>query len=145
MILKWEQPIFDLHARLAADAGAVSDADALAVIRHIRSRLQTNGDSAAQYLLFAVAPVCRSKPHLTRELLVHAVHPLYCLGIEAAADATAWLRSFLANDKPYVVPTAAGRLWMESLLRDPSPLRTALADVIAEEAAGGGTASFTGR
>jgi hypothetical protein len=141
MVLKWERPIFDLHARLEADADAVSDADARAVIQHIGGHLQTNCDSAAQYLFFSIAPVCGSKPHLTRELLVHAVHPLYCLGIETAADAAAWLRYYLANDEPYAVPSEAGRSWMDALVHDPSPLQTALADVIAQETADGGGAT----
>jgi hypothetical protein len=135
MILKWERPIFDLHARLEAHADAVSDADARAVIDHIGGHLQTNCDSAAQYLFFSIAPVCRFKPHLTRELLVHAVHPLYYLGINTAADAAVWLRSYVANQEPYAVPSEAGRAWMEALVHDPSPLQTALADVIAHETA----------
>jgi hypothetical protein len=59
----------------------VSDAEARAVIHYINNRLQTNCDSAAQFLFFSIAPICRAKPGLTMELLVHALRPLYYLSI----------------------------------------------------------------
>jgi hypothetical protein len=135
MILKWEQPIFDLHTRLEANPAGVSDAEARAAIDHIDGHLQTNCDSAAQYLFFAIAPVCRSKPHLAEELLVRAVRPLYYLGIDTGGDAAAWLQYYLAKEQAYVKISAAGRSWIESLLSDSSPLQAALSRVVAEGAA----------
>ena len=140
MPLQWERPIFDLHARLKADADAVSDAEARAAVEHIAGAVQGSCDSCAHYLFFSIALVCRSKPHLTHEMLIHAVRPLYYLGVQASEDAAAWVRYFLANPMPCEDSSVAGRLWMEELLLDTAPLQLALSDVAAEERAEDGDA-----
>lgn len=136
MTLQWERPLFDLLARLEEDPDGVSDLDVRTVIRDIDGHLQTNCDSAAQHLFFAIAPICTAKPHLAGELLVHAVRPLYYLGVETSAEATDWVRHFLAKKQSYMAPSGAGRRWLEDLLLDPSPLQVALSEVATAEAAG---------
>ncbi|WP_426169035.1 hypothetical protein [Pseudoduganella sp. R-34] len=130
MILNWERPLYKLHADLAASTSSVADADVLFVIDGIERSLQTNCDSAAQYLFFAIAPICQSKPYLESALLPIALRPLYALGIETEAAVSEWLKDFLARGKPYVDLSESGRTWLERAVSSPNTFQSALSKLV---------------
>ena len=130
MILNWERPLYKLHADLAAAAASVADAEVLSVIDGIERSLQTNCDSAAQYLFFAIAPICQSKPHLESVLLPIALRPLYLLGIETEVAVSKWFKGFLARDEPYIGLSESGRNWLERAVSSPNTFQTALSKLV---------------
>ncbi len=123
MILNWERPIYNLHAALEADASSVTDTEVRSVVEQIDRALQTNCDSAAQYLFFSIASICQSKPHLVSELLPFALRPLYLLGIETGISAAEWLKQFLVKDQPYVEIPVTGRHWIQYAASNPALLQ----------------------
>lgn len=132
MILNWEHPIYNLHAALEVDASSVSDTEVRSVVEQIDRALQTNCDSAAQYLFFSIASICQCKPHLENDLLLFALRPLYLLGIETGISAADWLKQFLVKDQPYVEIPESGRHWIHYAASNPILLQTVLAQIAAE-------------
>lgn len=126
MILNWERPLYKLHADLADGAHSIADADVFSVIDGIERSLQTNCNNAAQYLFFAIAPICHAKPHLESVLLPIALRPLYFVGIETGTGVSEWLKDFLVRDKPYVSLSEGGRSWIERVAFNPNSFQAAL-------------------
>jgi hypothetical protein len=116
MVMKWEASVYELHERLKTNPGNVSDDEVRRVMENINRRLQTNCDSAAQFLFFFISPVCASKPHLVEESLHKAMFPLFLVGIDTPAQIIDWLRYFLVKCDPYAKLTPEGQMWIEQFL-----------------------------
>jgi hypothetical protein len=91
----------------------ISNEQILLCFKQFAASIVTNCDCAAQAYFGAIAPICRQRPELERELIKKALLPLVYLEITNSEDALKWVSWYSQQTKPYFGRTSdEGILWL---------------------------------
>lgn len=92
----------ELLSALPKNPKSIDNQEVLKVIEAL-SAIQTNCESAANFLLEKIAFICYFKPELTEKLLQYPLRPMVYVGIEQSDNVYQWVNNYLKKFSEKVV------------------------------------------